>query len=302
MNLRLQDYKIERLKELRLKILLLFLIGQFFNLVIFNQVYTAEKKQKEKKQKEEVICVEAEGKVYFGELDYKKDVEERAKNDARRKAIEKAYGVFIKAKTIVHNAMLLDDLIEKFVRGKKIDEKVISSDCDKVGSMCRVKMEVCVVEVEPEKGESLNVEVYLSKRELKVGDEVSIIYKCDSDCYVNIFNVSDDGAVTLLFPNKFCKNNFCEKGKTYQFPLDEDKKKGIKLVAKLAKGKEHSIEKIKIIVTKKDTDIVRLGFKEGIFEVFTAKDTGVITDLILRLSRLDPTEWGEGSFVYEIRK
>lgn len=164
-------------------------------------------------------------------------------------------------------------------------------------------MKVCVEEVEPEKKEeNLNIEVYLNKKELRAGEEVRIIYKCSSDCYVNIFNISDDGAVTLLLPNRVKSNNFCERDRTYQFPSEEDRKRGIKLIAKLPKDKNKSKEMIKIIATKKDEEIVRLGFKEGIFEVWTPEETGVKTDLILRLSRLEPTEWADAEVIYEIKK
>jgi hypothetical protein len=281
---------------------LIFLLLLITLQIFFNQLYADEEK-KDKKQE----VVEAEGRAFMGELDTIKELEIRAEKEAERDAIEKAVGVFIKSKTLVYNETLLEDLIDKTAAAKIVKKEIIFSGWEKPAEVYLVKIKAYVEEVELEKEGSLNVEVYLSKRELKAGDEVKIIYKCNSDCYVNIFNVSDDGEVTLLFPNKVCKNNFCEKGKTYIFPSEEDKKKGVKkLVAKLPKNKTKSRETIKIIATRKDIEIVRSGFKEGIFEIFTKEDTGIVTgmvtDLIYRLSRLSPTEWGEASFVYEINR
>jgi len=41
------------------------------------------------------------------------------------------------------------------------------------------------------------------------------------------------------------------------------------------------------------------GFQQG-FKVYRARDTGLTSDLLKRLSRLDPAEWGETAVLYRI--
>ena len=41
------------------------------------------------------------------------------------------------------------------------------------------------------------------------------------------------------------------------------------------------------------------GFQQG-FKVYRARDTRVTSDLLKRLSRLDPAEWGETAVLYRI--
>ncbi|HEX9079876.1 MAG TPA: hypothetical protein VF795_09820 [Desulfuromonadaceae bacterium] len=41
------------------------------------------------------------------------------------------------------------------------------------------------------------------------------------------------------------------------------------------------------------------GFQEG-FKVYGARETGLMGDLLRRLSQLDPADWGEATLLYRI--
>ena len=61
-------------------------------------------------------------------------------------------------------------------------------------------------------------------------------------------------------------------------------------------------EKIKIISTRNKEELISLGFKEGIFQVYDAKSTGMISDLVRRLNQIEPTDWTETTAVYNLKR
>lgn len=60
--------------------------------------------------------------------------------------------------------------------------------------------------------------------------------------------------------------------------------------------------KVKIIATRKKEDIISLGFREGMVEVYDAGSTGMISDLVRRLNQLDPADWAEATAGYQIKR
>lgn len=248
------------------------------------------------------LWVEATGEAYMSEIDTPKEVMNRAKKDAEVRAIEYAVGTFIKSHTLVSNSQLAEDLIYAAVRGKIEKVEIIKEGWDtKDRNLYRVKLKALVKSVYPEKDEGISIKLSLSKTELKEGEEVKIFYQASSDCYIYIFSVAADGSVTLLLPNSINHDNSIKASKTYQFPSDEDK---IKLRAQfLPEHKEKTAEeRIKIIATRQKEDIIPLGFQEGMFKVYDAKSTGMISDLVKRLSQLEPTDWTEATTVYVLRR
>ncbi len=61
-------------------------------------------------------------------------------------------------------------------------------------------------------------------------------------------------------------------------------------------------ERIKLIATKKKERLLPLGFQEGVFKVYDAKSTGMISDLIKRLNQIAPTDWAEATAIYNLRR
>ena len=251
---------------------------------------------------EKPIWVEATGNAQLGEMDTLKEVKDRAKRDAQNKAVEKAVGVFIKSHTLVSNSMIAEDLIYAAVRGKITKEEIIASDWDaKERNLYRIKIKALIEPLYPERGEGLSIKLSLSKTDLKEGEEVKIFYQVSEDSYAYIFSIAADGSVTLLLPNSNTPDNFIKAGRAYQFPPIDSR---IHLKAMfLPNFKEASAEeKIKIIATRQKEDLLSIGFKEGIFQVYDAKSTGMISDLVRRLNQIEPTDWTETTAVYHLER
>jgi hypothetical protein len=251
---------------------------------------------------EKSLWVEINGEAYMGDVETQKDVKERARRDAQNKAVEKAVGIFIKSHTLVSNYQIAEDLIYAAVRGKITKEEIITSDWDaKERNLYRMKIKALVEPVYPERGEGLSIKLSLSKTDLKEGEEVMIFYQVSEDAYAYIFSIAADGSVTLLLPNSNMPDNFVSAGRAYQFPPTDSR---IHLKAMfLPNYKDTSAEeKIKIIATRKKEALLSIGFKEGIFQVYDAKSTGMISDLVRRLNQIELMDWTEATAVYHLER
>ena len=248
------------------------------------------------------VLVEATGEAHLGEMDTPKEVMARARRDAQNKAVEKAVGAFIKSHTLVSNNQVAEDLVYASVRGKIEKTEIIQEGWDeKDRNLYRVSLKALVEPVYPEKGQGISLKVSLSKSVLKEGEEAKVFYQANNDCYIYIFSIAADGSVTLLLPNSVDKDNHVTPGKAYEFPPAGNP---IRLQAMFLPGYKEKFaeERIKIIATKNEEAIVPLGFQEGMVKVYDAKSTGLVSELVKRLSQLEPSDWAEASAVYKIVK
>lgn len=251
---------------------------------------------------EQPVWVEEVGRAYLGDNDTLREVRERARKEAGARALEKAKGTFIKAHTLVSNSQLVEDLIFASVRGHIEKLEVLEEGWDsKEKNIYQVKVKALIRPVFPEKEGGLLIKPALSKTDLKEGEEVKIFCQVNRDCYIYIFSIAADGSVTLLFPNSLNNQNFISKGKIYEFPEPGSR---IQLQARFLPNFPKTVaqERIKIIATQEKEDLIPLGFREGMFQIYDAKSTGMISDLVKKLNRLDPESWAEATLTYRLRR
>jgi len=250
---------------------------------------------------EKPVWVESQGEALLGEMDTPKEVRDRSRKDALNKAVEKAAGMFLKSHTLVSNSQISEDLIFASVKGEVIKSEVVREGWDPQDrNAYRTTVKALIRPVYPEKGEGLSAKLYLSRAQLKEGENVRIFYSANSDCHVYIFCVAADGSVTLLFPNSEARDNKADANRAYEFPPPQS---SIILKAMLLPGaKSPAEEKIKIIATRSRQDLMPLGFQEGTFQVYTAQSTGMISDLVRKLNHLEPHEWTQATAIYTITK
>lgn len=251
---------------------------------------------------EEPVWVEARGEAFLGETESPNEVMKRARRSAELAAIELAVGSFIRSHTIVSNSQIADDLIYASVRGRAEKIEVISDGWDeKDRTRYIVRIKALIVPVYHKNDEGLRVSAHLSRSELREADEVKLYYKTNADCYVYIFSLAADGSVTLLVPSSFVSENRALAGKVYQFPAEGSR---LHLRAMFLPGFTEPVarERIKVIATRKQEDLIPLGFREGSFSVYDSKSTGMITDLVKRLNSIEPADWTEATVEYVISR
>ena len=251
---------------------------------------------------ENPVWITADGESYQGEMDTLKEVKDRARRDAQSRAVEMAVGTFIKSHTLVSNSQVAEDLIYAAVRGKITREEVLSSGWDvKERNIYKVKIKALVEPVYPEKGDGFSAKLHLSKTDLKEGDDINIFYSVSEDAYVYIFSVAADGSVTMLLPNANMPDNFTRAGRAHQFPPADSRIQLKAMFLPNHKGTSAE-ERIKIVATRNKEELLPLGFKEGNFQVYDDKSTGMISDLVHRLNQIELTDWTEATAVYYLRK
>lgn len=81
-----------------------------------------------------------------------------------------------------------------------------------------------------------------------IGDTVNFNFKSNEDCYLTLIDISADGKVTVLFPNKFNSDNKIKAGREYSIP---SKDMGFKIKVTPPAG----TEMVKAIATKDPLDL-----------------------------------------------
>jgi hypothetical protein len=247
------------------------------------------------------VWVEAEGEAVLGDVETPKEVMEAAKRQAVARAVEQARGIFVKSHVLVSNGQLAEDLTYASVQGRAASVIPVRQGWD--GSdrwVFKVRLKVLVEPVRPPRGAFI-LKVAMAKADLREGEAARILYQPSMDCYIYIFSVAADGSVTVLLPSSAYPENRAAANEAREFPPAGGP---VRLTARRLPGSKGSVveEKIKVIATLKKQDLIPLGFQEGKDEVYDASRTGMISDLVKKLARLDPSEWTEATAVYVIAR
>lgn len=255
----------------------------------------------------EAVWVTAEGVVPFGEDVSLAEAKQRSRNEARRQAIERAVGTFVKGSTVVYNFVLAEDLVQSVVRGVVLEEQILSEGVREVdvgqtqkAYLYATSLRARVQPVPAERRGQFRIKGFLNKSIFVENEEMIITVVPSEDAYIHIFNVGQDHAVTVLLPNKFNRETFTSGGKELVFPNEDLRQLGIRLRVLPSSGAKKAVEKIKLIATRKNIDLVRGRFIEPVFQVYRGQETGLATDLIKELTDMDDLDWAEMTIPYEV--
>lgn len=258
---------------------------------------------------QEGVWVTVEGVVLFTDEFTISEVKARSRNEARRLAVEKAVGHFIRGSTVVYNYVLAEDLVQSVARGLVVEEQILEEgvreSIHESGTKALfyvTKIRAKVKRVHAEHKEHFKVQGILNKTLFYSKDEMQVRVTSSRDAYLYIFNIGQDNSVTVLYPNRFAQDGSISAGKELVFPDDKLRSVGIVLRVVPPPGAAKATERIKLIAVTHKTDFIKDRFKEGIFQVYDGKDTGLITDLLKALSALDDSEWAESTIAYEVNR
>ena len=265
--------------------------------------------QPEFSEPREGIWVQAEGVVSLGEDMTVAEAKARSRDEARRKAIEQAVGIFVKGQTVVHNTHVADDLVRSIVRGIVIEEQIQEEGLREIGQgagqtalQYATKLRAKVKPIRSEHRGDFAVKAALNKSFFQDGEEMQITAIPTRDAYIHIFSVGQDDTVTVLYPNRFVADGFVAAEKALVFPDEAQRMLGLRLRVFPPQGSKKGMEKIKLIATTKKINLTKGTIREGVFQVYAGKDSALVTDLLKELARLDESEWAEATVPYEIRK
>jgi hypothetical protein len=257
------------------------------------------------------VTVVAEGVAPFLKDMSLDEVRGRARDEARRNAIEQAVGVFVRSASVLHNSQITDELISSVSRGVIEHEQWTNEEIQEVKeekkrsgpamAMYRTTVKAQVRPVRVERRAGFDVRGGLNKTVFQDNEEALIKIRSTQPAYLHVFSVTQDGGVTLLLPNKFVERNQITPDQEVMFPNDTLRALGVRLRVSLPKGAKKAQEYIKVIATRKPINLVGTDASTDVFKTYTGGENGMIQDVIKRLAQLEDEDWNETTLPYEVR-
>lgn len=279
------------------------LLGGVFGMLAGNNTTSAEPLA--------TVTVVAEGVAPFLKDMSLDEVRGRARDEARRNAIEQAVGVFVRSASVLHNSQITDELISSVSRGVIEQEQWTNEEIQEVKeekkrsgpamAMYRTTVKAQVRPVRVERRAGFDVRGGLNKTVFQDNEEALIKIRSTQPAYLHVFSVTQDGGVTLLLPNKFVERNQIMPDQEVMFPNDTLRALGVRLRVSLPKGAKKAQEYIKVIATRKPVNLVGPDTSTNVFKTYTGGENGMIQDVIKRLAQLEDEDWNETTLPYEVR-
>jgi len=257
------------------------------------------------------VTVTTEGTAPFQRDLSLDEVRARARDEARRNAIEQAVGVFVRATTVIHNSQIAEELITAVARGVIEEERWLDERIEEVKTMpasgppaavYRSKLKAVIRPVRVEHRGGFEVRASLNAQVFQHGDEALIRVRTTQPAYIHVFSVTGDGSVSMLVPNRFMAKNLVSTDEELVFPSEAMKTIGVRLRVMLPKQAKKATEYIKVIATKRPVQLVTEGPADGTFRTFAGAEGAMIQDVVKRLALLEDEEWAEITLPYEVRQ
>ncbi|HXT02280.1 MAG TPA: DUF4384 domain-containing protein [Elusimicrobiota bacterium] len=255
------------------------------------------------KDPEGCTWVEGEATVVVGDQDTTAQARAAAVEQARAAAVQDFLGVDVNSKFmdfqqegLRHDAHLVESILQTTRNGRIIKEKIGSQgyqdapDCP----TCRYHLELkaCVLPLDSDRDKDFRVELQLSRVHFVQGDEAKLTITATRDSTVYLYDIYDlarDNKTSLVVPNEAVPTKTLKAGETWEYPDEDAKKAGVRLVAQLPeKGDTVSAETIRVIATK--TPLPE--------SVYDPKDGGYLG--VLRRLHRSKQQWAEDAAAYTI--
>jgi hypothetical protein len=140
--------------------------------------------------------------------------------------------------------------------------------------------------------------VWTDKKDYEINEKIVFYVKADKNGYLTMLDVGPNGDITVIFPNKFHRDNFIRAGVTYQVPSPNY---GFEFDVRGPAG----LERIKAIVTLNKVSLLKLDLDKGFHSVKreTTRGTRAIQALSTQVDSVESTAWAEAySEIFIFRK
>lgn len=180
---------------------------------------------------------ESEGYACMGEDRTKRQTEETALQDAKRKAFEQV-STYIQSETHVKDFELQKDIVNAYANAKvKIIEQkgMWDSEPPKVGDCYRIKIKAEVIPDESamkrlseakmldDPSAPLKVQVWTEKKEYGSGEKIKVFLKGNKPFYARVLYKQAYGNMVQILPNPYREDNYFQGGVVYEIPSGPDK-------------------------------------------------------------------------------
>jgi hypothetical protein len=180
---------------------------------------------------------ESQGYACMGEDRTKRQTEETALQDAKRKAIEQV-STYIQSETQVKDFELQKDIVNAYANAKvRIIESQGKWDSEppKVGDCYRLKIKAEVIPDEEamkrisqskeldDPSAPLKVKVWAEKNQYKAGERIKLFLKGNKPFYARVLYKQADGTLVQILPNPYRKDDYFQGGVIYEIPSGPDR-------------------------------------------------------------------------------
>ncbi len=236
----------------------------------------------------------------------------RALSEARRAAVEFVAGVRVKTGLISFEQIRGEDAsslvqILSTVRTDAlvVEERLVdtrSIDLPGDGYRVRIVMRARILDRSTAPDSDFRTEVKLGRARLFDGDEVALSVRSSRDARIYVLGVSEDGAA-LLLPNRYVPDTRVEAGDWLHFPGEALRERGVRLIARVPKGRRAAREALIVVSLRGDRRLRGLVPARG--EAFRATEASgaghLLADLLSPLADLPPDAWTFDQIAYEVR-
>ncbi len=182
--------------------------------------------------------VDVDGNACMGDEKSRKQTEQTALTDAKRRAVEFA-STYVRSETAMKDFVVEKDLLAAYAHAEvKIIQELektwykdpSSGDCYRM----KIKAEVTPDEKAMQKitagknviddpAAPLNVQVWTGKKDYKQGEKIKIYLKGNKPFYARLLYKDTGGNFVQLLPNPFRKENYFNGGVIYELPSGNDR-------------------------------------------------------------------------------
>lgn len=249
--------------------------------------------------------LEGAASVAVGPQDTRHQARAAAMEQARAAAVQDFLGVEVKSKFmdfqqegLRRESRLTEGILQTTRNGRIMKEQVLEEgyrdapDCP--GCLYRLRLKACAVAREADGDKDFFVELKVSNQRFLHGDEATLAVTATRDCWIYLYNIYDLGVkdqTALVVPNENVKEKRLKAGESWEYPDEEAKKLGVRLVAELPQeGDAVSAETIRVIASK-----------AALSRTVTSPADGGWLGVLRRLNRAG-VEWTEDAEAYTIYK
>jgi len=249
--------------------------------------------------------LEGSASVAVGAQDTRHQTRAAAMEHARAAAVQDFLGVEVKSKFmdfqqegLRKESRLTESILQTTRSGRIVKEVVLEEgyrdapDCP--ACLYRMRLKACAVPRDAAGDKDYFVELEVSSQRFLHGDEAKITVTATRDSWIYLYNIYDLGSkdqTALVVPNENVMEKRVKAGESWEYPDEEAKKLGVRLVAELPQsGDEVSAETIRVIASK-----------AALSKTVTSPANGGWLGVLRRLNRAG-VEWTDDAEAYTIYK
>jgi hypothetical protein len=139
-----------------------------------------------------------------------------------------------------------------------------------------------------------SIDIWTDKKRYHIGEAIRFFFRSDRDCYLTLVDYQTNGDVLVLFPNRYCQDNFIKAGTTYVIP---DADYGFTLTVEPPAG----LERIKAIATVEPLSLLDLNFDRKCFTQVEKHNTRSMRSISIALDKLSRLHWAENICTISVR-